>query len=113
MPPEAPEDGKQYGREDGQWTEIVHTPEYTDADVDAHLNTQTANANQVLSWSGTDYDWKEGGSGGSGDPNLISYTYPSGQQRTVQNVWKTTLALKTLVLLDMTQMILTTPQTTL
>ena len=34
--PEAPEDGKQYGRQDGQWTEIVPTPEYTDADVDAH-----------------------------------------------------------------------------
>ena len=48
------------------------------------MNTQTANANQVLSWSGTDYEWKEGGSGGSGDPNLISYTYPSGQQRTLQ-----------------------------
>lgn len=82
--PEAPADGKQYGRQDAGWTEIVHTPEYTDADVDAHLNTQTANANQVLSWSGTDYEWKESGSGGSGDPNLISYTYPSGQQRTLQ-----------------------------
>ena len=31
--PEAPEDGKQYGREDGQWTEIIPTPEYNDADV--------------------------------------------------------------------------------
>ena len=38
--PEAPEDGKQYGRQDAGWTEIVHTPEYTDADVDTHLNTK-------------------------------------------------------------------------
>ena len=30
---------------------------YTDADVDAHLNTSTATSSQVLSWTGTDYDW--------------------------------------------------------
>ena len=30
---------------------------YTDADVDAHLNTGTATSSQVLSWTGTDYDW--------------------------------------------------------
>lgn len=30
---------------------------YNDASVDTHLNTSTATANQVLSWTGTDYDW--------------------------------------------------------
>ena len=30
---------------------------YTDADVDAHLNTSTATTSQVLSWTGSDYDW--------------------------------------------------------
>ena len=30
---------------------------YTDADVDTHLNTSTATASEVLSWTGSDYDW--------------------------------------------------------
>jgi hypothetical protein len=30
---------------------------YTDADVDTHLNTSTASSGEVLSWTGTDYDW--------------------------------------------------------
>jgi hypothetical protein len=30
---------------------------YTDADVDAHLNTGTAASGEVLSWTGSDYDW--------------------------------------------------------
>ena len=30
---------------------------YTDADVDAHLNTSSALTNEVLSWDGTDYSW--------------------------------------------------------
>ena len=39
----------------------------------AHLNTQTANAGEVLAWTGTDYEWKVGDGGGNAD---ISYTYP-------------------------------------
>jgi len=40
---------------------------YTNSDVDTHLNTSTATADQVLSWTGTDYDWinAAGGSAGS------------------------------------------------
>ena len=38
-------------------TTVVGGTPYTDADVDTHLNTATATTNQVLSWSGTDYDW--------------------------------------------------------
>ena len=38
---------------------------YTDSDVDTHLNTSTASSNEVLSWTGFDYDWvaQSGGSG--------------------------------------------------
>lgn len=39
-------------------TITLPTPSYyTDSDVDAHLNTSTATTSQVLSWTGTDYDW--------------------------------------------------------
>ena len=30
---------------------------YTDSDVDTHLNTSSASASEVLSWTGSDYDW--------------------------------------------------------
>jgi len=38
---------------------------YTDADVDTHLNTSTAANGEVLSWTGSDYDWIAAGGGGS------------------------------------------------
>ena len=31
--------------------------QYTNSDVDTHLNTGTAGASEVLSWTGSDYDW--------------------------------------------------------
>lgn len=31
--------------------------DYSNADVDAHLNTSTASTNDVLTWNGTDYNW--------------------------------------------------------
>jgi hypothetical protein len=37
---------------------------YGDSDVDSHLNTGTATASQVLSWTGSDYDWVDSGGGG-------------------------------------------------
>ena len=30
---------------------------YSDSDVDTHLNTSSASASEVLSWTGSDYDW--------------------------------------------------------
>ena len=36
---------------------------YTDADDDTHLNTGTAASGEVLSWTGTDYDWIAAGGG--------------------------------------------------
>jgi len=43
---------------------------YTNSDVDTHLNTGTATNNQILSWTGTDYDWITGTGGASFDQNL-------------------------------------------
>lgn len=44
---------------------------YTDSDVDTHLNTSTANNNEVLSWTGSDYDWvAQSGGGGGGLTNF-------------------------------------------
>jgi len=40
---------------------------YTDARVDAHLNTSTATSGEVLSWNGSDYDWVAASSGGLAD----------------------------------------------
>jgi len=42
---------------------------YSDSSVDTHLNTSTANSGEVLSWTGTDYDWvAQSGGGGGGTP---------------------------------------------
>lgn len=43
---------------------------YSNADVDTHLNTGTATSNQILSWTGTDYDWITGTGGASFDQTL-------------------------------------------
>jgi hypothetical protein len=50
----------QYNNTSGDW-ENVTISLYADADVNAHLNTSTATANQVLTWTGTDYDWISSG----------------------------------------------------
>ena len=36
---------------------------YSDSSVNTHLNTATASANEVLSWTGSDYDWVSQSSG--------------------------------------------------
>ncbi len=44
---------------------------YNDGDLDARINTASATSGQVLSWTGTDYDWIDipaGGGGGDGNP---------------------------------------------
>lgn len=47
---------------------------YTDASVNAHLNTNTASTDQLLSWSGSDYAWTDAGAGGSGDTNQNAFS---------------------------------------
>lgn len=39
---------------------------YSNSDVDVHLNTSSASNNQILSWTGSDYDWISAASGGGG-----------------------------------------------
>ena len=80
--PEAPENGKQYARQDATWTEIVHTEAYTDADVDAHLNTSQAEGGQILSYTDGDYKWVSDQTGGS---DFTNYTHPGGISRSVQS----------------------------
>jgi hypothetical protein len=41
--------------------------------VDAHLNTSTATTNQVLSWTGSDYDWVNGGTDPAGSNTQIQF----------------------------------------
>ena len=61
------------------------TSAYTNAEVDSHLNKNTANTGEVLSWNGTDYDWvTQSGGGGSYansdvDAHLNTSTATSGQ----------------------------------
>ena len=46
---------------------------YADTDVDTHLNTSAAGTNEVLSWTGSDYDWVAQ-SGGGGSSTFASLT---------------------------------------
>ena len=50
------------------------TDGYTDSDVDTHLNTSTATTSQLLSWTGTDYDWVSPSVGGLN--NVVEDTTP-------------------------------------
>jgi hypothetical protein len=48
------------------FTDAAGGGSYSNSDVDAHLNTSTAANNQVLSWTGSDYDWIDQSAGGDG-----------------------------------------------
>ena len=52
------------------------TDGYANSDVDTHLNTGTATTGQVLSWTGTDYDWVAQSGGGAGISNIVEDTTP-------------------------------------
>jgi len=55
----------------GTWTPGTVASSYGNADVDTHLNTGSATANQVLAWTGSDYDWvAQSGGGSSYDQSL-------------------------------------------
>ena len=72
--------GTDYSTFDGDYNSLTNKPTiptaYTDADVDTHLNTSTATANQILSWDGADYAWvaDQTGAGSSyGDADVATY----------------------------------------
>lgn len=46
------------GSNTASWATIS---QYTNSDVDTHLNTSTATAGQALTWSGSDYEWSTTG----------------------------------------------------
>lgn len=48
------------------WVEMTSGTSYADTNVDAHINVGSAQANEVLQWSGTDYQWAALPSGGGG-----------------------------------------------
>lgn len=47
------------------------------ADIDGHLNTSTAGANEVLSWDGADYAWVSNAGGGGTDATTFDGQAPS------------------------------------
>lgn len=51
---------------------------YNDSDVDAHLNTSTATASQVLTWDGADYDWVTAAAAGIQLTDLSVTQNPAG-----------------------------------
>jgi hypothetical protein len=72
--------GTDYSTFDGDYNSLTNKPTiptaYTDADVDTHLNTSTATANQILSWDGADYAWvaDQTGAGGTySDADVATY----------------------------------------
>ena len=55
----------------GTWGPGTVASSYGNSDVDTHLNTGSATANQVLAWDGSDYDWvAQSGGGSSYDQSL-------------------------------------------
>jgi len=62
----------------GSYNDLTDKPAipaaYTNSDVDTHLNTSTATADQVLSWTGTDYDWVDAGGGAPSTADVLSAT---------------------------------------
>ena len=55
---------------------------YTNADVDTHLNYSTAITGQVLSFSGSDYDWIDAGGAGAGGGGSDEIFWENGQNVT-------------------------------
>ena len=53
----------------------VDSANYKDSDVDTHLNTSTATVGEVLSWSGTDYNWVSQSGGASGGSTTVNTIY--------------------------------------
>ena len=77
-------DGLTWPAADGTTGQVLSTngsgslswaPNYSDADVNTHLNTGSAQTNEVLSWNGSDYVWVAN-SGGGGLADVVDDTTP-------------------------------------
>ena len=66
--------GKAYFAHGGVWIPLANESALGDYQttaglntaIDTHINTSTANTGEVLSWTGTDYDWVSNAGGGGG-----------------------------------------------
>ena len=99
--------GKGYFAHGGNWIKLLDESSssttnltegtnlyYTNARVDTHLNVSSAGANEVLQWSGTDYQWasmstgpqgpqgQKGDTGAQGPQGAVGPTGPQGPQGT-------------------------------
>lgn len=74
-------------------TQLVQTNPYSDGNVDTHLNVSGATTGEVLSWTGTDYDWVTAASGGASV--TTSDTAPSNPSE--GDLWYDTTELTTYV----------------
>lgn len=72
---------------------------YTNADVDAHLNTSQAGNGEVLSWNGSDYNWISAPTGGGGTAynqslntiDSVQFASITTDELTVQGLGNTTI----------------------
>ena len=68
---------------DGTYTWVAQSGggggSYANTDVDGHLNVSTAQSNEVLQWSGSDYQWVALPSGGGSSANTFGTIAVSGQ----------------------------------
>ena len=82
-------DGAMFFAHNGVWVQLANDSDipnaYTNSSVDTHLNTGTATANQVLSWTGTDYNWVNQSTSGSGSSSTVARTTVSATTASIAN----------------------------
>ena len=82
---------------DGTYTWVAQSGggggSYANTDVDGHLNVSTAQSNEVLQWSGSDYQWVALPSGGGSSANTFGTIAVSGQTSVVADGTTDTLTL--------------------
>ena len=73
-------------------TAFVQAAAYTDSSVDTHLNTSTASNGEVLSWTGSDYDWvaQSGGGGGGGGGASVTTSDSAPSSPSAGDLWYNT-----------------------
>lgn len=68
--------------------------DYSNADVDLHLNTATATSGQILSWTGSDYDWVADQTGSGGGSSTFSGTTDATQASlTIDKIYEPAIAM--------------------